>query len=280
MVDYVASTPHQARTNKKIRKDQKHERQNVPYRNVGDPRRAGRSRRPRDERAGGAGVQDYGVQLIGHYNAKAGYVYRVSFDSYASGALVGKQVNCDSKEYAGWSTYGIQAFNLTDTPTRNSFIFAQSEDFDNCRIEFNVGGQATGSVYISNVKVEIVDPALIGTTDPSGVHGVLADGNMIFNGTFDQGNNHVGYWTTQNNTKLLVPRYTLSALRDSDVRVKDIASMTNYENIPDGIKYYERRGQISSENGSAPSIYQSGIKMTADTYIAIPVKMLKERRNK
>lgn len=214
----------------------------------------------------GQGSQDYGVQLIGHYNAKAGYVYRVSFDSYASGALVGKQVNCDSKEYAGWSTYGIQAFNLTDTPARNSFIFAQSEDFDNCRIEFNVGGQATGSVYISNVKVEIVDPALIGTADPSGVHGVLADGNMIFNGTFDQGNNHVGYWTTQDNTKLLVPRYTLSALRDSDVRVKDIASMTNYENIPDGIKYYERRCQISSENGSAPSIYQSGIKMTADTY--------------
>lgn len=214
----------------------------------------------------GQGSQDYGVQLIGHYNAKAGYVYKVSYDTYAEGSLVGKQVNCDSKEYAGWSTYGIQAFSLTDAPAHNSFLFAQSEDFDNCRIEFNIGGQGTGTVYISNVKVEIVDPSALGTIDQSGVHGVLADGNMIFNGTFDQGNGHTGYWSAANGTTLLVPRYTLSALRDNDVRVKDIASMSNYENIPDGIKYYERRGQVSADASASATIYQSGIKMTADTY--------------
>jgi beta-glucanase (GH16 family) len=214
----------------------------------------------------GQGSQDYGVQLIGHYNAKAGYVYKVSYDSYAEGGLVGKQVNCDSKEYAGWSTYGIQAFSLTDSPAHNSYIFEQTEDFDNCRIEFNIGGQSSGTVYVSNVKVEIVDPASLGTTDSNGVHGVLADGNMIFNGTFDQGNNHTGYWTAANGTTLNIPRYTLSALKDSDVRVKDIASMTNYENIPDGFKYYERRGQVSAQGDASPTIYQSGIKMTADTY--------------
>ena len=215
----------------------------------------------------GQGSQDYGVQLIGHYNAKAGYVYKVSFDTYATGPIVGKQVNCDSKEYAGWSTYGIQAFNLSETPTHNSFMFAQTEDFDNCRIEFNIGGQGTGTVYISNVKVEIVDPSLIGTTDDSGVHGVLADGNMIFNGTFDQGNNHTGYWNALPGTTLSVPRYTLSAIKDSDVRVKDIASMTNYENIPDGMKYYERRAQVAADANSTATIYQSGIRMKADKYV-------------
>ena len=214
----------------------------------------------------GTGNQDYGVQLIGHYDAKAGYVYKVSYDTYAEGGLVGKQVNCDAKEYGGWSTYGIQAFTLSGEPSHNSFLFQQTEDFDNCRIEFNIGGQATGTVYVSNVKVEIVDPAAMGTTDPSGAHGVLADGNMIFNGTFDQGNNHTGYWSTLPGTTLSVPRYTTTALRDSDVKVKDIASMSNYENIPGGIKYYERRGQVSPSGDTSAVIYQSGIRMKADTY--------------
>lgn len=211
------------------------------------------------------GSQDYGVQLIGHYDAKKGYVYRVTYDTYAEGGLVGKQVNCDSKEYAGWSTYGVQSFSLLAEPETRSFMFQQSEDFDNCRIEFNIGGQGTGTVYIGNVKVEIVDPELMGATDPSGAHGVLADGNMIFNGTFDQGNGHTAYWLPAAGTSISVPRYTTRALQSSDVKVKDIASMTNYENIPDGIKYYERRGEVSA-NGGSPAIYQPGIKMTADKY--------------
>nr|MCR5155947.1 glycoside hydrolase family 16 protein [Butyrivibrio sp.] len=213
----------------------------------------------------GQGSQDYGVQLIGHYDAKKGYVYRVTYDTYAEGGLVGKQVNCDSKEYGGWSTYGIQSFSLGSEPETRSFMFQQSEDFDNCRIEFNIGGMGTGTVYISNVKVEIVDPELMGATDPSGAHGVLADGNMIYNGTFDQGNGHTGYWLPAAGTTISVPRYTKRALQSSDVKVKDIASMTNYENIPDGIKYYERRGEVSANSGS-PAIYQPGIKMTADKY--------------
>lgn len=211
------------------------------------------------------GSQDYGVQLIGHYNARKGYVYRVSFDSYAEGSLVGKQVNCDSKEYAGWSTYGIQTFTLSSEPKTTSFIFEQKENFDNCRIEFNIGGQATGTVYISNVKVEIVDPALIGKTDSNGTHGVMADGNYIYNGTFDQGTDHTGYWSVTSGTTLIVPRYTKEALASNDVKVKDVASMSNYENIEGGMKYYERRAQISAD-GHSPSIYQPGLKMGADTY--------------
>ncbi|MBO7600679.1 MAG: glycoside hydrolase family 16 protein, partial [Lachnospiraceae bacterium] len=223
----------------------------------------GRTRAKIDVLSGGS--QDYGVQLIGHYNAKKGYVYKVSFDIYAEGDLVGKHVNCDSKEYSGWSTYGIQGFNLGASENTVSYVFEQVEDFDNCRIEFNVGGQGTGTVYISNVKVEIVDPLTLGSTDTSGTHGILSDGNMIFNGTFDQGNNHTGYWNVSNGTTLLVPRYTTKELKASDVRVKDIASMTNYENIEDGIKYYERRGQVSAEN-AVPGIWQAGIKLNADNY--------------
>lgn len=212
-----------------------------------------------------AGGQDYSVQLIGHYNAKAGYVYKVNFDAYAQDGLVGKTVNCDSKEYAGWSTYGISQFVLKDEAESYSFLIDQTEDFENCRIEFNLGAAGTGSVYLSNVKVEVVDPDSLAREESK--RGTLADGNFIYNGSFDQGSGHFGYWRTDSGTDVSIPRYTTEKIAEGDVSVVDIASKTNYEKIADGVKYYERRAQISAEEGKMPRIFQPGMDLVADTYI-------------
>ncbi|MBR1930053.1 MAG: S-layer homology domain-containing protein [Lachnospiraceae bacterium] len=211
-----------------------------------------------------AGSQDYSVQLIGHYDAKAGYSYKVSFDAYADGDMVGKTVNCDSKEWSGWSTYGIQSFVLKDTATPVEYKFNQVEDFNDCRIEFNLGAKGTGNVYISNVKVEIIDPSELDSE--SAVRTALANGNVLYNSTFDQGSKHIGYWKAMEGTTLSVPRYTTEALTEDDVKVVDVASKTNYENIADGVKYYERRAQISAEAGTVPGIYQNGFDAKADSY--------------
>lgn len=210
-----------------------------------------------------AGSQDYSVQLIGHFDAKAGYVYKVSFDAYADGGLIGKTVNCDAKEWKSWSTYGISSFILGSSASSYSYTFEQTENFDDCRIEFNLGAVGTGNVYISNVRVEIVDPGSLGDSDTA--HSALADGNLIYNGTFDQGTKHFGYWEALDQTTVVIPRYTTEKLAESDVSVVDIASMSNYENIADGVKYYERRAQISANSG-VPAIYQTGIAMIADKY--------------
>lgn len=211
-----------------------------------------------------AGSQDYSVQLIGHYNAKAGYVYKVSFDAYADGNMVGKSVNTDSKEWAGWSTNGIQSYELSSTPQHVAFTFEQKSDFEKCRIEFNLGSKASGNVYISNVKVEIVNPESI-----NGESGrkPLSNGDVIYNGTFDQGSAHVGGWAATEGTSLSVPRYTTEKIADSDVSVVDTASTLNkFEKLNNGgVKYYERRAQISSTSG-APCIYQPGIELKADGY--------------
>ncbi|MBQ1472724.1 MAG: glycoside hydrolase family 16 protein [Lachnospiraceae bacterium] len=211
-----------------------------------------------------AGGQDYSVQLIGHYNAKEGYVYRVSYDTFADGGMVGKTVNCDSKEWHGWSTYGIQSFELTEEPSHNSFLFEQGEDFDNCRIEFNVGSKGSGNVYIGNVKVEIVDPAEL--QKEADVRNPSTKGDFIYNGSFDQGNHHVGYWSASEGTTLSVPRYTTTDLTGSDKRVVDVASKSNYEQIENGVKYYERRAQISGDGNVRPQVYQSGLVMPKDAY--------------
>ncbi len=211
-----------------------------------------------------SGANDYSVQLIGHYNAKKGYVYKVSFDAYGTGSILGKDVNSCSKEWKGWSSYGIQTFMLTDTPSRYSYVFQQTEDFDKCRIEFNLGSRGSGDVYISNVKVEIVDPGEIGSSD--GPRLPLANGNIIYNGSFDQGDLHLGFWNATNGTTVVVPRYTTQALKDGDKSVVDVASKSNYENIEGGVKFYERRAQISSENGKSPAVYQPGLNLKADNY--------------
>lgn len=211
-----------------------------------------------------AGSQDYSVQLIGHYNAKAGYVYKVSFDAYADGNMVGKSVNTDSKEWAGWSTNGIQSYELSSTPQHVAFTFEQKSDFEKCRIEFNLGSKASGNVYISNVKVEIVNPESI---NGDAGRKPLSNGDVIYNGTFDQGSAHVGGWAATEGTSLSVPRYTTEKIADSDVSVVDTASTLNkFEKLNNGgVKYYERRAQISSTSG-APCIYQPGIELKADGY--------------
>ncbi len=211
-----------------------------------------------------AGGSDYSVQLIGHYDAKAGYVYKVSFDAYAEGGLIGKTVNCDSKEYAGWSTYGISQYVLKDSAESYSYLIDQTEDFENCRIEFNVGAAGTGNVYLSNVRVEIVNPDSLAKEEAR--RGTLADGNFIYNGSFDQGSRHFGYWRADNGTGVSIPRYTTEKIADGDVSVVDIASKTNYEQIADGVKYYERRAQIFAEEGKMPRIFQPGLELAADTY--------------
>ena len=211
-----------------------------------------------------AGSQDYSVQMIGHYDAKQGYLYKVSFDAYADGDMVGKTVNTDSKEWAGWSTNGIQSYELTNTPQNVAFTFEQKSDFEKCRIEFNLGAKSTGNVYISNVKVEIVDPAEINSE--SG-RKPLSNGDVIYNGTFDQGIAHIGGWSAAEGTTLKVPRYTTEQIAADDVKVVDTASTVNsYEALTNGgVKYYERRAQISAESG-APVIYQPGIALKADAY--------------
>ncbi len=202
------------------------------------------------------GSQNYSVQLIGNYDAKAGYVYKVSYDAYADGGMVGKTIEVDSKEWAGWSTYGNQQCKLSKDNSHYAFTFQQTDNFDKCRIEFNVGAQASGNVYVSNVKVEIVDPETIGKSES--VRAPLADGNMIYNGTFDQGDYHLGNWVATADTKAIVPRHTSIALKSDDLKVRDVAVGAD--------KYYERRAEISAKSGVSPTIFQPGMKLTKDDY--------------
>lgn len=218
-----------------------------------------------------AGSQPHSVQLIGHYDAKKGYVYKVSFDAWAEGGLVGKTASVDSKEWKGWSTYGITSFTLEENPTSYSFLIDQLFDFDDARIEVNLGTLGAGTAYVGNMRVEVVDPETLGE-DPKRdskpfVAGKDEDGGIVYeylyNGTFDQGMNRAGYWSALDGTSFSVPAYTDVKLAD-EVGVKDIAADVDNGGV---MKYFARRANIRAEGADTePGIYQSGFALPADEY--------------
>lgn len=211
------------------------------------------------------GNLDYSYQLIGHFDAKGGYAYKMSFDAYATGDMVGKTVYCNAKETVGWTSFASMPTYLTDKPTHYAIGYYQPTDFNHCRLEFNMGAVGTGDVYISNVSLEIVDPATWREID--GDRHALPGGEYAYNGTFDQGINRLAYWNLGANTSVTVPSFTTTDLSGYDAAVVDVASKTNYEGIPSGIKYYERRAEISAPNGIAPKIYQNGLNLEQGDYV-------------
>ncbi|MCR4650650.1 MAG: glycoside hydrolase family 16 protein [Lachnospiraceae bacterium] len=208
------------------------------------------------------GSQNYSTQLIGHYNAMSGFTYRISFDAFATNSMVGKKVNCSSKEWKGWSTFGTTDFELGAEPEHFAFYINQTDDFEDCRIEFNLGSVGLGEVYISNVDVQIVDPAE--ASEDNAPHKMLKKGNYIYNGDFSQGEGRVKYWETDDNTVINVPRFTTEALSDKDVKVMDVASRLIGE-TEDGYKYYERRAEITSQGDAF--IYQPKMNIPAGDYV-------------
>lgn len=65
-------------------------------------------------------------------------------------------------------------------------------DDANGRLEFNLGNAAsTAAVHLSNVRIEKTGYEEIkeDTTKK-----VLADGNYVYNGSFQEGKNRLGYW--------------------------------------------------------------------------------------
>ena len=70
------------------------------------------------------------------------------------------------------------------------------KDDGNGRLEFNLGNtDSTAAVHISNVKVTKVSGDKI--DDSNAKKTVLADGNYVYNGSFQEGTGRLGYWSIQ-----------------------------------------------------------------------------------
>lgn len=144
------------------------------------------------------GTAEYSVQLVqANLPLQKGSKYRISFDAYASKDRIIK-VGISAPDLNYLRYFGDDVVELTTEKQSYEFEFVMKEDSDpNGRLEFNMGSMGpTATIWISNVKFEKVSDA-----DPSAEEEktVLADGNYVYNGKFQEGDAHLGFWKIDNN---------------------------------------------------------------------------------
>lgn len=183
------------------------------------------------------GSQTYAVQLIQHFPVAEGYSYEVTFDTMASEGrtfVVSPSGDGDNS----WVKYGSQTVSVGTEMTTNSFTFKMNSASDpTARLEFNLG-QSTGSVWIGNVKVTNVTTEN-GINDDK-VKTPLYGGNVVYNGTFDQGIGRVSFWHAEN-MELDVPDFVV---------------------LPDGTEFYGRMAELTA-TGADAKLYQTNIQLKA-----------------
>lgn len=144
------------------------------------------------------GANDYDVQLIHNVPLTRGYSYEISFDAKADRVktITGKFANISG--YPAYSD-GL-AVDLETDWNHYTYRFDMVADSDaDGRIEFTVGG-TSGKTYFKNFSI-----VCTGKTTAAGADDEkepLANGNHIYNGTFDQGANRTYFWGTLENTTL------------------------------------------------------------------------------
>lgn len=139
-----------------------------------------------------AGTVDYSVQLVqANVPFEKGATYEVSFDAQAS---ENRKMNVDVKApNRGYQSYMKTLVpELTTEMKHFSTQFVMKADSDvNGRLEFNMGNAGSGDIVLQNVVVKkTADP------DPNAKEEktILANGSCIYNGSFQEGINHLGYW--------------------------------------------------------------------------------------
>ncbi len=144
-----------------------------------------------------AGTVDYSVQLVqADIPMEKGGIYELSFDACATeDRKIKIGVTGPDNGYVRY--FGDQAVELTTEKNTYQYTFTMKSDSDaNGRLEFNFGNMGSmADVMLSNVvlKKTGMDESVFqpGKT-------VLADGNHVYNGSFQEGTNRLGYWTIQN----------------------------------------------------------------------------------
>ncbi|MBY0116809.1 carbohydrate binding domain-containing protein [Paenibacillus xylanexedens] len=139
-----------------------------------------------------SGTENYSVQLTQMpMYIKKNKKYKIQFDAKASAdRTIMSKVNQFEKSWTNYS--GDNTFALTTDWQSYDYTFNMRDGTDNnARFEFNLGLDDT-TVWFANVRL-----IEVGEADPLTVErNALPDGNFIYNGTFDQGKERLGFWSS------------------------------------------------------------------------------------
>ncbi|WP_438431156.1 carbohydrate binding domain-containing protein [Gorillibacterium sp. sgz500922] len=136
------------------------------------------------------GDVNYAIQLVqAGLPLLKGSTYQLSFDAWSTDArsMVASLSGPDRNyvRYMDDRTVALSGERQTYT-----YTFTMKADTDpNARLEFNMGKAGTLPVWIDGVRlIKTADP------DPNAPREALPSGNLIYNGTFDQGKDRLGFW--------------------------------------------------------------------------------------
>ena len=143
------------------------------------------------------GTVDYSVQLVqADIPLETGATYEVSFEAYADANRTMK--TCITAPDFGFSRYfedTIVELSTNKTTYVYSFVMKDSSDA-NGRLEFNLGAAGTNAtVWITNLIIKKTAEPQEGIIEEKTI---LADGNYVYNGGFQEGKNRLGYWEIMN----------------------------------------------------------------------------------
>lgn len=144
------------------------------------------------------GTVDYSVQLVqANLPMKRGATYEVAFDAYADAdRTMNVDISAPDRSYRRYMA--DTKVELTTAKQRFSYRFEMTDKNDaNGRLEFNLGkAGSTAGVKISNVSIKKISERNL---DENQEKTVLADGNYVYNGGFQEGAGRLGYWEISNN---------------------------------------------------------------------------------
>lgn len=138
-----------------------------------------------------AGTADYSIQLVqAGIPAEQEGTYKLTFDAYATEARTMKvDVSAPDRSFSRYLN-DTEVALTTEKKTFEYEYTMKDENDANARLEFNLGNtDSTATVFISNVRLEKTAQGEI-SNDKT----VLADGNYVYNGSFQEGEKRLGYW--------------------------------------------------------------------------------------
>ncbi len=174
-----------------------------------------------------AGSENYSLQLVQPYLPLKQYgEYRLSFDAKSDEDRT-MIVNVTSPDRGYVRQFEDTVVNLSSELTSYTYEFTMKDsDEPNGRLEFNYGNQGSlANIEISNVKLEKIGQSEVVEDDKKTV---LSDGNYVYNGTFDIGQNRMKYWEIDSkldNSEVLVTN--INNIRELKVDVRENATQLN-----------------------------------------------------
>lgn len=184
----------------------------------------------------------WAVQLIQNVSIAKGGLYKVSFDakSNTNRTIMSKVSGGADRGFANYS--GEKTMGLTEEVQTFEYTFTHRQNTDSAaRLEFNLGSNGNAPVWIGNVRVEELEPVDVVNTSKE----PLADGNHIYNGTFDQGDmSRLNYWdfskSDSSNAKAFVPNDTRElnvSLESEGIIAGDVIVKQNGLQLDAGAEY-------------------------------------------